>query len=143
MNEKKIAESRGRRDAGMVIENEISGQIVNAAIEVQKTLGGPGLLERIYEDALFQELILRGIKVERQLCVPVVYKNINLRDPLRLDLLVENKVIIEVKATANDHPLYTTQVLTYLRLTNLKLGLVINFGKGRIIDGLIRVVNGL
>jgi len=81
--------AQGRRDTEK-IENLISGRIKDAAIEVHKVLGGPGLLESIYEDALFQELQLRGIQVERQVFVPVKYKGVVLRDPLRIDLLVEN-----------------------------------------------------
>ncbi len=126
-----------------MIENRISGQITDAAIEVHKVLGGPGLLESIYEDALFQELQLRGLQVKRQIRVPVKYKGVTLREPLRLDLLVGEKVIIEVKATEHNHSLYKAQVLTYLRLTNLKLGLLLNFGQDRLLDGLSRVVNGL
>jgi len=110
------------------MENELSYEIIGAAIEVQRTLGGPGLLENIYEEALCHELALRGLKYERQLPVRVVYKGVTIRDPLYVDILVENKVIIEVKATDKYHPVYETQVLTYLRLTGKKLGLLINFG---------------
>ena len=134
-------ESQGRSDEK--IENRISGLIKEAAIEVHKVLGGPGLLENIYEEALFQELQLRGMKVQRQVYVPVKYKSLTLRDPLRIDLLVENKVIVEVKATEVNHSLYKAQVLTYLRLNNLKLGLVLNFGQELLINGLSRVVNNL
>jgi len=137
-----IAETQRRRDAEK-IENILSGKIQDAAIEVHKFLGGPGLLESIYEGALFQELSLRGIQVNRQISVPVSYKGIAMHDPLRLDLLVGNKVIIEIKATEVNHAVYIAQVLTYLRLTNLKLGLVLNFGQERLVDGLTRVVNGL
>ena len=113
------------------------------SIEVHRTLGGPGLLESLYEDALFYELRLRKIPALSQVHVPVTYKNFKLRDPMRLDILVDNKVIIEVKATENVSAVHKAQVLTYLRLTNLKLGLVINFGQGRLIDGWERVVNNL
>ena len=136
------AEALSRRDAEL-IENRLSVQIRDAAIEVHRVLGGPGLLESIYESALFQELQLRGIPVKRQLLVPVKYKGISLREPLRLDLLVGNKVIVEVKATEENHSLHKAQVLTYLRLTGLKLGLLLNFGKERLMDGFSRVVNGL
>ncbi len=125
------------------MENELSGEIIGAAIEVHRTLGGPGLLESIYEAALCHELMLRGIKHKRQLPVPVVYKRITIRDPLFIDILVENEVIIEVKATEKNHPIHETQVLTYLRLTGKKLGLVINFGCSHVRDGIFRVVNGL
>ena len=121
----------------------LSEKVIDAAIEVHRTLGGPGLLESLYEDALCHELKLRNIPVQSQVQIPVVYKNCPLRDPMRLDLLVDGRVIIEVKATEKENPVHTAQVLTYLRLTRLKLGLVINFGQGRLIDGLTRVVNGL
>jgi GxxExxY protein len=136
------AESVSRRDAE-VIENLLSEQVLDAAIEVHRALGGPGLLESLYEDALFYELRLRKIPAVSQVQVPVSYKNFKLRDPMRLDILVDNKVIIEVKATENVSAVHKAQVLTYLRLTNLKLGLVINFGQGRLIDGWERVVNNL
>ena len=127
----------------LLIENEISGKVVDAAIEVHRTLGGPGLLENIYEEALFQELQLRGIHVEKQVYVPVKYKGITLSHPLKIDLLVGKKVIIEIKATEENHPVFKSQILTYLRLTGLKLGLILNFGQDLILDGLERVVNGL
>lgn len=136
------AEALSRRDAELT-ENKLSAQIRDAAIEVHRVLGGPGLLESIYEDALFQELQLRDMPVKKQLLVPVKYKGIIVREPLRIDLLVGNKVIVEVKATEENHSLHKAQVLTYLRLTELKLGLVLNFGKERLIDGFSRIVNGL
>lgn len=136
------AETLSRRGAEL-IENRFSALIRDAAIEVHRVLGGPGLLESIYEDALFQELQLRDIPVKRQLRVPVKYKEIAIREPLRLDLLVGNKVIVEVKATEENHALHKAQVLTYLRLTGLKLGLVLNFGQERLIDGYSRIVSGL
>jgi GxxExxY protein len=136
------AEAVSRRDAE-IIENLLSEQVLDAAIEVHRTLGGPGLLESLYEDALFYELRLRNIPALSQVQIPVTYKNFKLRDPMRLDILVDNKVIIEVKATENVSAVHKAQVLTYLRLTKLKLGLVINFGQGRLIDGWERVVNNL
>ena len=135
-------ETRSRQDLES-IENKLCGQIIDAAIEVHRILGGPGLLEGIYEEALYQELVLRGIPVKRQVHVPVIYKGITMQNPLVIDLLVGDKVVVELKATENNHPLYKAQTLTYLRLTNLKLGLLLNFGQQRLIDGLSRVVNGL
>ena len=132
-----------RRSDAEIIENLLSEQILDAAIEVHRTLGGPGLLESLYEDALFYELRLRNIPALSQVLIPVTYKNYKLRDPMRLDILVDSKVIIEVKATETVLAVHKAQVLTYLRLTNLKLGLVINFGQGRLIDGWDRVVNNL
>lgn len=124
-------------------EDELSYEIIGAAIEVHRTLGGPGLLEGIYESSLCHELMLRGLQIQKQLIVPVKYKNTIVRDPLCLDLLVENKVIIEAKATERDHDIHKTQLLTYLRLTRIKLGLLINFGQPCVKDGIHRVVNGL
>ena len=132
-----------RRSDAEIIENLLSEQILDAAIEVHRTLGGPGLLESLYEDALFYELRLRNIPALSQVLIPVTYKNYKLRDSMRLDILVDSKVIIEVKATETVLAVHKAQVLTYLRLTNLKLGLVINFGQGRLIDGWDRVVNNL
>lgn len=124
-------------------ENEISHKIIGAAIEVHRILGGPGLLESIYESSLCHELILRGLQIQQQLIVPAKYKNTVVRDPLSLDILVENKVIIEVKATEKEHPIHQAQLLTYLRLTGIKLGPLINFGQKCVKDGIQRVVNGL
>ena len=103
------------------MENEISYKIIGAAIEVHKVLGGPGLLESMQKSALCHELQLRGLKIQTQLIVPVRYKNVLVRDPLCLDILVDNKVIIEVKATEKEHPIHYAQLLTYLRLMDLKL----------------------
>ncbi len=136
------AATPSRQDAEK-IENILAEQIIDAAIEVHRTLGGPGLLESLYEDALFHELWLRNIPALSQVPIPVVYKNCKLRGPMRLDILVDHKVIIEVKALETVLPVHKAQVLTYLRLINLKLGLVINFGQKRLVDGWYRVVNGL
>ena len=123
--------------------NEISQCVVDAAIEVHRCLGGPGLLENVYEEALTWELTQRGLTVERQLLVPISYKGNDLGSPLRLDLLIEKSVIVEVKATSNYNPIFESQILTYLRMMNLKVGLVINFGEKFVKDGIRRVVNGL
>jgi GxxExxY protein len=125
------------------MENEISHKIIGAAIEVHKILGGPGLLEGVYESCLCHELALRGFKTERQLAVPVIYKNSVVREPLYIDILVEGIVIVEVKATEKLHPIYEVQLLTYLRLTGKKLGLLVNFGQQYVKDGITRVVNDL
>ena len=124
-------------------ENEISKIILNAAIEVHRTLGGPGLLESVYEEALAWELNQVGLMTKRQLEVPIHYKGQRLSTPLRLDLLVDNLVIVECKATSKYHDVFEAQTLTYLRLMDLKLGLVINFGERFVKDGFHRVVNGL
>lgn len=124
-------------------ENEISRIVLDAAIEVHRTLGGPGLLEQVYEEALAWELRERGLRVERQKAVPIVYKDQALATPLRLDLLVEGKVVVECKAAVDYNSIFEVQTLTYLRLTGYRLGLVINFGARRLIDGYKRVVNDL
>lgn len=124
-------------------ENEISKVIVDAAIEVHKSLGGPGLLEGVYEEALCYELESRGLIVQRQLEVPLDYKGQLLATPLRLDLLVNGLVIVEVKAVAVYNKIFEAQALTYLRLMKLKLALVINFGDTKVGSGIHRVVNGL
>ncbi len=124
-------------------EDEISRHIVEAAIEVHRTLGGPGLLESIYEDAVAWELTQRGLKVSRQVSLPVPYKGQILSSALRIDLIVGDAVIVECKATSQYHAVFEAQTLTYLRLTGLKFGLVINFGERFVKDGIHRVVNGL
>jgi GxxExxY protein len=124
-------------------ENEISSTIIEAAIEVHRTLGGPGLLESVYEEALAWELRQRGLNIERQKVVPLVYKGERLAGDLRLDLLVEGKVLVECKASKDDNPLFEAQALTYLRLLRLRLALVVNFGQRLVKDGIHRVVNGL
>jgi GxxExxY protein len=124
-------------------ENEISYVIIGRAIEVHRTLGGPGLLESVYEEALAWELEQAGLRVQRQLTVPITYKDHTPAAPLRIDLLVEDKVIVECKATTQYNILFEAQVLTYLKLMNLKLGLVVNFGEQVVKDGVHRVANGL
>lgn len=124
-------------------ENDISRFVVDAAIEVHRTLGGPGLLESVYTEALAYELELRGLKVERRRPVPVVYKGRRLAADLVVDLLVGDRVVVECKATVNHHPVFEAQALTYLRLMDLKLALVVNFGERLVKDGIRRVVNGL
>ncbi len=124
-------------------EDAISYEIIGAAIEVHRTLGGPGLIESLYEEALAWELNERGLLVERQVESPVSYKGHTLAHPLRIDLLVEKMVIVENKATVNYNPIFEAQTLTYLRLMNLKLGIVINFGEEYVKNGIHRVVNNL
>jgi GxxExxY protein len=144
-NLKDSAETGRRKDAGLIdeslLENRISASVIDAAIEVHRELGGPGLLESIYEDALAHELELRNIPFKRQLSIPVLYKGVPIRDALRMDLLVNDRVVVEVKATESQLKVYPAQVLTYLRLTRRQLGLVLNFGFPLLRDGIIRVVN--
>jgi GxxExxY protein len=124
-------------------ENEISKIILNAAIEAHRTLGGPGLLESVYEEALAWELTQAGLAVLRQKHLPIPYKGQVLATPLKIDLIVGGLVIVECKATSKYNDVFEAQTLTYLRLTGLKLGLVINFGERMVKDGFRRVVNGL
>ena len=124
-------------------ENEISYQIRGAIYEVYKTLG-PGLLESVYEEALVYELKQRGLQVERQKSVPVQYKDVTLNTDLRLDLLVEDKVIVELKSVSEMKDVFYKQTLTYCKLLNKKLGILINFNVDDILsDAIIRVVNRL
>lgn len=134
-----MIETQSHRDTE---NNALTYKIIGAAMEVHRTLGGPGLLESIYESALCHELLLQGLKIQSQVPIEVRYKDVKIRDPLILDILVENQIIIEVKATEKENPIHEVQLLTYLRLTGLRLGLVINFGNRYIKEGIKRVING-
>ena len=123
-------------------ENEVSERIIGAAIEVHK-YHGPGLVEQIYEESLTHELGLRGVRVERQRLVPIFYKGVKLGTPLRLDLIVEELVIVDLKAKEEVDEFDRARLLSYLRLSNLRLGLIINFHELVLKNGLSRVVNGL
>ncbi|WP_414583386.1 GxxExxY protein [Scytonema sp. PCC 10023] len=123
-------------------ENEISKEIVDAAYKIHTKLG-PGLFESVYEAVLAYELARRGLLVVRQQSIPVVYEGVSLEEGFRADLIVENKVIIEIKSLEAVHPVHKKQLLTYLRLANKRLGLLINFGEALIKDGITRLVNGL
>jgi len=125
-----------------IIENEISQIIIGCAIKVHTALG-PGLLESAYEECLYYELIKEGLKVEKQKVLPLIYEEIKLEVGYRLDLIVEDKVIIEIKACEGLNDVHLAQVLTYLKLSNVKLGLLINFNVTRVKDGIKRVVNNL
>ena len=123
-------------------ENEISSKIIGAAIEVHKQLG-PGLLESSYEVCLAYELKQQGLNIQTQVALPVVYKEVKLNAGYRIDILIENKVIIELKAVDFLANIHTAQLLTYLKLKELKLGLLINFNSVKLIDGVRRIVNNL
>jgi GxxExxY protein len=123
-------------------ENELSEIIIGSAIKVHKALG-PGLLESTYEECLNYELKKSGLKVDKQKALPLVYEEIKLDCGYRIDLMVENKVIIEVKSVEALNDIFLAQVLTYLKLSNCKLGLLINFNLLRLKDGIKRVVNNL
>jgi len=123
-------------------ENEISQAVIGAAIEVHRELG-PGLIEQPYEEALCHEMHLRGLRFARQQTVPIFYKGVRLSADLRLDLLVEDKVILDLKAKEQILPVDKAKLRTYLRLTDRRLGLLINFNVERLTDGIVRVVNKL
>ncbi len=123
-------------------ENDIAKVIVDCAYKVHTTLG-PGLLESVYEAVLAYELEKKGLKAERQKPLPVIYETIRLEEGYRADLLVSNLVIIELKSIEEIAPVHKKQLLTYLRLADKRLGLLINFGKARIKEGISRIVNGL
>ena len=123
-------------------ENEISKIIVNTAYHIHTQLG-PGLLESVYEEILYFELSKQGLKVERQKAIPVIWNELKMEIGFRADLIVENKVIIEIKSVENIAPVHPKQLLTYLRLTGLKLGLLINFNEPLIKTGITRIVNNL
>lgn len=123
-------------------ENELSYKIIGAAIEVHRNLG-VGLLENAYETALAYELKQQGIDVQQQISLPLKYKEVTIENAYKIDLIVENKVIVEVKAVLELHPVFYAQVLTYLKLTDLRLGLLINFNSELIKYGIHRIVNKL
>jgi GxxExxY protein len=123
-------------------ENDISGAIVDAAIKVHTALG-PGLLESVYEAALAHELEKRGLPVNRQVPLPVVYEEVRLEEGFRADLVVGGKVMVELKSVDRIADVHKKQLLTYLKLTGMKLGLLINFNEALIKDGITRIVNKL
>jgi GxxExxY protein len=123
-------------------ENELSKTIIGCAIEVHKSLG-PGLLESAYEECLFFELKQCGIRVEKQKSLPLIYKEIKLDAGYRIDLLVEDKLVVEIKSVDALNDIHTAQVLTYLKLSGCKLGLLINFNVLKLVDGVKRLVNNL
>lgn len=123
-------------------ENDIAKQIVDAAYKIHTTLG-PGLLEVVYETVLSYELEKRGLEVKRQMPLPVVYEKISFDEGFRADLIVHRKVIVELKSVEKVAPVHKKQLLTYLRLADKRLGLLINFGEALIKDGITRIVNRL
>ncbi len=123
-------------------ENEISKIIVNTCYNIHIELR-PGLFESVYEEILYYELIQKGLKVERQKPIPVIWKNVKMEMGFKADLIIENKVIIELKSVESISPVHQKQLLTYLKLTKLKLGLLINFNERLIKNGITRMVNNL
>jgi GxxExxY protein len=123
-------------------ENELSNKVIGLAIEVHSTLG-PGLLENVYKECLFYKLQKAGIVVEKEKPIPVVFEDVKLDCGFRIDLLVENKLIVELKSVKALNEIHLAQTLTYLRLGKFKLGLLINFNVTVLKDGIKRVANGL
>ena len=121
-------------------ETELTYQIRGAIFDVYNTLG-LGLLESVYEEALVYELLQRGLKVERQVEVPILYKGQELKTALRLDLLIENTIIVELKSVEEMKPVFAKQLLTYLRLLNKRVGLLVNFSAMNMQEGIQRIVN--
>jgi GxxExxY protein len=122
-------------------ENELAKVVFEKGLKVHRTLG-PGLLESSYEECLFYELRKSGLEVEKQKALPLVYEEVKLEIGYRIDLMVENKLVIELKAVEALNDLHLAQILTYLKLSNCKLGLLINFNTVLFKDGIRRVING-
>ncbi|MBJ7879245.1 GxxExxY protein [Gelidibacter salicanalis] len=122
-----------------MIENELSNKIIGCAIEVHKQLG-PGLLESAYKECLLHELLLHGLNVQKEKPMPIIYKDVKLDHGYRIDLLVENKVVIEIKTVEGFTDVHLAQVITYLKLGNYKLGLLLNFHVTTLRNGIKRVV---
>lgn len=126
----------------MEIENVLANEVIGAAIKVHKQLG-PGLLESAYQTCLAYELQKKGLKVESEKPLPVIYDEVHLEYGYRLDLLIENKLIIEIKSVESLNHVYLAQILTYLKLAECRLGLLLNFNTTLLKNGIKRVVNNL
>ncbi|MBA3674186.1 MAG: GxxExxY protein [Chitinophagaceae bacterium] len=126
----------------MSTENELSNIIIGEAIYVHKTLG-PGLLESVYKECLYHRLIKRDLNVSKEIAIPLIFEEIRMECGYRADVIVENKVLIEIKCVETLADIHKAQTLTYLRLTNIKLGLLINFNVVLLKDGIKRIVNNL
>jgi GxxExxY protein len=125
----------------MISENVITRAILDTSFTVHSDLG-PGLLESVYERILEAELIDKGFDVRRQVPIPIKYKNLEFDEAFRADLIVENKVLVELKASETNHPVYYRQLFSYLKLTSMRFGLLMNFGSEHLKDGIKRVANG-
>src|SRR2546423_12009829 len=123
-------------------ENEVAKQIVDVAFKIHSTYG-PGLLESVYETIMAYELNKRGLRVNRQQAIPVIHEEVRMELGFRADLIVEGKVVVEIKSIEAIGPVHKKQLLTYLRLTDKRLGLLINFHVDLIKNGITRIVNGL
>jgi len=124
-----------------VNENEIGTVVVDCSIKLHKELG-PGLLENVYETLLAYELESRGLKVERQVSIPLNYKGIDFKESFRADLLIEDKVVLEMKSIEHVSNAHKKQLLTYMKLMDCKLGYLLNFGEALMVDGITRTLNG-
>lgn len=122
-------------------ENEIGSQVIHLAIQIHRDLG-PGLFESVYDTILYQELIEFGFHVERQVNIPIVYHGVKYDKAFRADLIIENKVLVEIKATEANTSIHKKQLYTYLKLSNLKLGYLLNFNALLLKDGITRIING-
>jgi GxxExxY protein len=133
---------QGKELYNKMTENEITEEVVDAAVKLHKSLG-PGLLESVYEAILLHELHDRGLRAQRQVSIPIEHNGIKFEEGFRADLVVEDKVIIELKSLEQVQPVHKKQLLTYLRLAGMRLGLLINFGTSLLKDGITRVANNL
>ena len=122
------------------MKDDLSYRVIGCALEVYKTLG-PGLLESVYEKALVIELTNKGIKAERQVPVNIFYKGVELGEGLRIDVLVEDSLVVELKSVDTLNKVHYKQLLTYLKITNKRVGLLINFNENNLMDGIKRIVN--
>ncbi|HEY0040078.1 MAG TPA: GxxExxY protein, partial [Flavisolibacter sp.] len=124
----------------LMLLNNLTGEIIDAAIKIHKVLG-PGLFESVYEEVMVYELAKRGMIVERQVAIPVHYEDIKMDVGFRADLLVDKEIIVELKSIEAIKPVHKKQVITYLRLTNNKIGLLINFNEELLKNGITRLYN--
>jgi GxxExxY protein len=125
----------------MISEKAISKAVLDASFPIHSDLG-PGLLEKVYERVLEAELVEKGFEVRRQVPISIKYKNLEFDEAFRADLIVENKVLVELKASEANHPVYYRQLVSYLKLSSMRYGLLMNFGSEHLKDGIKRVVNG-
>jgi GxxExxY protein len=125
----------------MISEKAISKAVLDASLPIHSDLG-PGLLEKVYERVLEAELVEKGFEVRRQVPISIKYKNLEFDEAFRADLIVENKVLVELKASEANHPVYYRQLVSYLKLSSMRYGLLMNFGSEHLKDGIKRVVNG-
>ena len=123
-------------------ENELSKIVFEIGLKIHKNLG-PGLFEIVYEECLFYELKKTGLKVEKQKILPIIYEELRIENAYRIDIIIEDKLILEIKTVDYINDVHKAQILTYLKLTNCKLGLILNFRTDIFKDGVKRVVNGL